>query len=157
MNSSIKALYTEIKRLDQLRKADKEAVAAALVAADAKAAASTLASKEAVNKAETAQANVNITQNEFRGSLKDQATTLMPRSEAENTTRELRGLITDLTIVVNGLRSRLDVGPPSLGALQAESDRRGGRDAGSGDTWKIVVGLAAIAVAAATVIVAIVR
>ena len=55
-----------------LRANDKEALAIALQAAD-----------KAKDKAEDAQRRVNETQNEFRGTLKDQAATLMPRAEAE--------------------------------------------------------------------------
>lgn len=55
-----------------LRASDKEALKLALDSAD-----------KAVNKAEEAQLRVNVTQNEFRGSLKDQAATMMPRREYE--------------------------------------------------------------------------
>lgn len=55
-----------------LRANDKEALKLALDASD-----------RAVNKAEEAQLRVNLSQNEFRGALKDQATTLLPRQEYE--------------------------------------------------------------------------
>ena len=58
---------------DKLREADKEAIKIALDSAD-----------KANDKSEKAQAKVNETQNEFRGALKDKASTLMPRIEAEN-------------------------------------------------------------------------
>lgn len=54
------------------------------------------AAKEAVNKAETAQGHVNESQNEFRGTLRDQAATLMPRAESELVARELRIQLDDL-------------------------------------------------------------
>lgn len=53
-----------------LRDNDKEALKLALDSAD-----------KAVNKAEEAQLRVNESQNEFRGALKDQASTLLPRGE----------------------------------------------------------------------------
>lgn len=142
--SSDAAIYAEIKRLDQLRSADQTAVAAALSAAEKAVAAALAASEKAVSKAETAQQRVNEGQNEFRGTLKDQAATLMPRTETESIVRELRGLIETQATSVANMRSRLDVGPPSLGALQAESDSRRGRDSGSGDTWRLVLGLGGI-------------
>lgn len=62
-----------------LRGNDKEALKLALDASD-----------RAVNKAEEAQLRVNVSQNEFRGALKDQATTLMPRAEYEVNHRSLQ-------------------------------------------------------------------
>jgi hypothetical protein len=41
------------------------------------------ASKEAINKAESAQKDYNVRSNEFRGQLSDQAKTLIPRREVE--------------------------------------------------------------------------
>ena len=58
-------------------------VQAALTSAKEAVAAALAASEKAVDKAETAQSKVNATQNEFRGTLKDQAATLMPIKEAE--------------------------------------------------------------------------
>lgn len=127
----------EVRRLDELREAESRridglltaqetAVTAALAAAEKAVAAALVASEKAVNKAELAQQRVNETQNEFRGTLKDQASTLMPRSEAENTNRELRGLIALQLEEIGDLRSRLDVGPPSLHTLQTRSDESAG-------------------------------
>jgi hypothetical protein len=65
-------LVTLKEHFEALRADDKEALQLALGAAD-----------KAVNKAEEAQLRVNQTQNEFRGTLKDQAATLMPRTEVE--------------------------------------------------------------------------
>ncbi len=45
---------------------------------------------EAVNKAEAAQRIVNVSQNEFRAQLRDQAATLMPRKEVEAMVHEIR-------------------------------------------------------------------
>jgi hypothetical protein len=149
---ALEALYVEVRRLDELSLSEKErvnglfnaqetAVNAALVAQEKAVAAALAASEKAVNKAEAAQGNVNETQNEFRGSLKDQATTQMPRAEAEVTFRELRGLIAAQGEIITGLRSRLDVGPPSLAAIQARSDNDAGRRSSSTQGW-VFVGMA---------------
>jgi methylase of polypeptide subunit release factors len=138
-------LDTEIKRLDQLRNADQRAVEAALAAAKEAVAAALAASEKAVNKAEVAQQHVNEGQNEFRATLKDQAATLMPRGETENLIRELRGLISGQGDVIVELRSRLDIGPPSLGVLQARSDQAVGHDAGALDTRTLLFALIGVA------------
>jgi hypothetical protein len=147
--------YAEIKRLDELAKAERRrvdglfkssevAVNAALVAQEKAVAAALAASEKAVNKAEIAQANVNENQNEFRGTLRDQALTLMPRAEAENLIRELRGLITAQAEVIAGLRSRLDIGPPSLATLQTRSDEQTGANARGQQDWARIVAAAGI-------------
>lgn len=167
-------VYADIRRLDQLRSADADsselltlervrrlderldaqvvAVQAALAAAEKAVAAALSAADKAVGKAEIAQAKVNDTQNEFRGSLRDQAQTLMPRAEAENTFRELRGLISTESVANQELRSRIDVGPPSLSVLQTRSDNAAGRREGmqalSGGAYAL---LAAIATGAALI------
>jgi hypothetical protein len=71
---SLEAVYAEIRRLDQLRAADQAAALTAL----------------------TNQQHVNERQNEFRGALKDQAATLMPRAEAEGLIRDLRATVESL-------------------------------------------------------------
>jgi hypothetical protein len=146
LTQKLSTAYAEIKRIDELAaqesrrvdgrfEASETAVGAALVAQEKAVAAALEASEKAVNKAETAQANVNATQNEFRGQLKDQAATQMPRSEAENIFRELRGLITAQGEVIAGLRSRLDIGPPSLSLLQTRSDESVGATRRSEQDW----------------------
>ena len=156
LTQKLSTAYAEIKRIDELaeqesRRVDgrfatsETAVNAALVAQEKAVAAALAASEKAVNKAETAQAGVNATQNEFRGQLKDQAATQMPRSEAENLFRELRGLISAQSEVIAGLRSRLDVGPPSLTELQTRSDQNQGRITGWNDVR--LLGLVVIAAA----------
>lgn len=72
-----------------LRADDKEALAIALKAADT-----------ATDKAEAAQRRVNETQNEFRGTLKDQATTLMPRAESEAKSKGVQAQIESLQKLV---------------------------------------------------------
>ena len=79
------------KRLDERFDSQEKAVAAALSAAEKAVSAALLAAEKAVEKAEAAQQRVNVTQNEFRGTLKDQAADLMPRSETELLVNDLRG------------------------------------------------------------------
>lgn len=145
----------ESRRIDGLLKAQETAVNAALAAAEKAVAAALAASEKAVNKAELAQGNVNETQNEFRGTLRDQAQTLMPRAEAENLIRELRGLLAAQADVIATMRSRLDVGPPSLGVLQARSDEQIGRRGGSRETFGDIRAIALVAFAAAGFVVAV--
>ena len=95
-NGRYSSFEVEIKRLDQLRQAGDLAVAAALAAAEKAVSAALISSEKAIDKAEFAQQRVNETQNEFRGTLKDQAATLMPRSETESLIRELRTAIEDV-------------------------------------------------------------
>jgi hypothetical protein len=71
------------KRFDERYDAQEKAVEAALSAAEKATSAAFAAAKEAVTKAEEAQQRVNVTQNEFRGTLADQAADLMPRKETE--------------------------------------------------------------------------
>lgn len=140
----------EVKRIDDLRSADQTAVAAALAAQKEAVSIAQVASDKAISKAEVAQSKVNEGQNEFRATLKDQAATLMPRAETELVVRELRGLIAVLSSEINGLRSRVDVGPPTLSTLQTRSDEAAGRSAGTLDartlTFSIVGVLIAISV-----------
>ena len=75
--------------------ADK-AVAAAFAASERGTTTALAATKEAISKAEAAQQRVNEGQNEFRATLKDQAATLMPRSETELLVKELRTQIASL-------------------------------------------------------------
>ena len=123
----------ESRRIDGLLKAQETAVNAALAAAEKAVAAALAASEKAVNKAEIAQQRVNETQNEFRGTLSDQAKNLMPRNEAENINRELREKIDAQGRSIADMRSRLDIGPPSLGVLQSRSDSEAGRHQGDLD------------------------
>lgn len=140
----------EVKRIDDLRSADQTAVAAALAAQKEAVSIAQVASDKAISKAEVAQSKVNEGQNEFRATLKDQAATLMPRAETELVVRELRGLIAVLSTEINGLRSRVDIGPPTLTTLQTRSDEAAGRNAGNLDAraliFSVVGALIAIAV-----------
>jgi hypothetical protein len=143
------AILAEIKRLDQLRASDQLATSTALTAAEKAVEAALTASDKAVTKSELAQKDVNATQNEFRGTLRDQAATFMPRAETESLIRELRGLINAQGEVISGLRSRLDTGPPSLGVLQARSDADAGRRAGALDMRNLIFAIGGLALAVA--------
>jgi hypothetical protein len=136
--SSDKLAEERTRRLDQRMDGQETAVAAALAAAEKADTAALTAADKAVGKAEVAQAKVNETQNEFRGTLRDQAQAFMPRSETENLIRELRGLIAGHANTITELRSRLDVGPPSLATLQTRSDEGVGRKSGVLETRALI-------------------
>lgn len=146
-NSSELLVREIVRRLDERMSAQETAVTTALASAEKAVAAALIAADKAVSKAEVAQGKVNETQNEFRGSLRDQAATQMPRSEAENTFRELRGLITTQAAALQDLRSRVDVGPPSLSVLQARSDNQAGQQQGvqlaTGNLYALIAAVAA--------------
>jgi hypothetical protein len=82
--------------VDQRFAASEVAVTTALFAAEKAVTAALVAAEKAVTKAELSQEKVNATQNEFRGTLRDQAAELMPRAETELIYKELRGAIEDL-------------------------------------------------------------
>lgn len=100
---------------DDLRQADKDALKLALNAAD-----------KANDKAETAQRVVNKSQNEFRGTLKDQAATLMPRSESEAVSKEFRTQLDDLKAKVNSLENRKQGAADSMKGIYAAIAAVGG-------------------------------
>ena len=81
------------KRLDERFEGQEKAVAAALTAQKEATTVALSSAEKAVDKAEQAQLRVNVTQNEFRATLKDQAADLMPRSETELLVRDLRSQI----------------------------------------------------------------
>lgn len=137
-------LGAEARRVDGMFDAQETAVNAALVAQEKAVAAALAASEKAVNKAEIAQQRVNETQNEFRGSLKDQANTLMPRLETENIVREIRGLVSVNTKELGDLRSRIDIGPPSLSLLQSRSDEGVGGNRSAQSSRALVFSVAAV-------------
>ena len=82
--------------VDQRFAASEVAVATALSSAEKAVTAALTAAEKAVAKAELSQEKVNATQNEFRGTLRDQAANLMPRAETELIYKELRQSIDDL-------------------------------------------------------------
>jgi methylase of polypeptide subunit release factors len=60
------------------------------------------ATEKAVAKAEIAQQRINMSQEEFRETLKDQAAIFIPRSESENNTMVIREQLQDV-------KTRLDL------------------------------------------------
>jgi hypothetical protein len=97
VEAQIDALETLINERDRQYgyrfSASEEAVRSALAAQDKFNQMVTQASREAVSKAEIAQQGVNERSNEFRGQLSDQASTLMPRREAEAGMLDIRNMI----------------------------------------------------------------
>lgn len=96
MQERDKADVERDKRLDERFEGQEKAVNAALAAAEKAVNAALESSEKAVTKAEIAQQRVNETQNEFRGTLRDQAADLMPRSETELLVKDLRAQIETL-------------------------------------------------------------
>ena len=84
---SIEALKEYV---DQRFASSEVAVTTALSSAEKAVGAALIAAEKAVEKAEAAQGRVNETQNEFRGTLRDQAADLMPRAETELLVKDLR-------------------------------------------------------------------
>ena len=78
----------------------EKAVNAALVAAKEAVNAALAAAKEAVTKAETANEKRLDNVNEFRGQLKDQAATLLPRAEADIRFRSIENELSKLSDAV---------------------------------------------------------
>jgi hypothetical protein len=149
-------LQLEVRRINDLRQADqislvaaltaaKTAVDAALAAAEKAVAAALIAAKEAVNKAELAQQRTNESQKDFQDQLKDLASSLLPRSEfliwMESVNEKLDANTTDL----GNLRSRIDIGPPSLATLQTRSDENAGRSKAITNYQATILGVAGIA------------
>lgn len=97
LETKVHSLRDILSERDQRYKERIEALerhfTAAMLAQEKFNAASVTAGKEAVDKAEEAQKEVNIRTNEFRGQLGDQAATLMPRKETEAEVNSLRLLI----------------------------------------------------------------
>lgn len=92
--------------VDTRFEAQREAVAAALAAQEKAVAAALAAADRAVAKAETAAERRFESQNEFRGTLTDQARTFMPRAEAEQTMRAMNEKLENLTARVNSRDDR---------------------------------------------------
>jgi hypothetical protein len=108
----------------------KEAVNAALIAADKAVNAALSAADRAVAKAEIATDKRFDGVNEFRAALSDNSRLLMPRAEAEQSFRVLSQKIDDV-----GIR------------LKAREDR----GLGGANVWAILISVIAIAVSIATV------
>jgi len=80
-------------------------------------------SEKAILKAEDAQKELNIKNNEFRGQLKDQATVLMPRSEFQVMHANLENTINNL---------KIDIGRQLELQRKELQDLRESRSAGEG-------------------------
>lgn len=91
------------------------------------------AAKEAIQKAEEAQQRVNIGQNEFRGSLSDLTSTMLPRREAEAALADHLRQIGELKDRVGELRQVVAVGSPDVRDLQTRSSNESGRRQGAID------------------------
>lgn len=104
------------------------------------------ASDAAVQKAEDAQKDVNERGNEFRGQLKDQNNTMMPRLEAEALLKELRASVDKLDDKLVLTNTRIEKAEANK---QGAVEVRGQQQIGVGQMTGIiglVIALAAIAV-----------
>lgn len=122
--------------VDTRFEAQREAVAAALAAQEKAVAAALAAADRAVAKAETAAERRFESQNEFRGTLTDQARTLMPRAESEQAIRMLNEKLDLLTARVN-----------------SRDDKAGAWAAG----WGLLVGLVGVVAAVISIVFALTR
>lgn len=84
------------------------AVNAALIAAKEAVNAALAAAKEAVTKAEVANEKRLDNVNEFRGQLKDQAATLMPRAEADVHFKAIENEVARINAIVLTSRGRFE-------------------------------------------------
>jgi chromosome segregation ATPase len=82
------------------------------------------ASEKAVSKAEMATEKRFDSVNEFRGSLKDQAATLMPREEADAKFKALESKIDEMKKEIVGLREFRSEGGGKAHAHQAALDQK---------------------------------
>ena len=128
--------------------------------------ASFAAYKEAVLKAETAQQELNIKNNEFRGQLKDQSETLMPRAEAQNmfksSSDKLISVETQFDSKLDGavkqFEAKFETARQDLAGLRESRSEGGGKSQGMQTSWIILigaVGLIASILSIATVAVAV--
>jgi hypothetical protein len=100
--SAVRESQGAIRREFEQRFSDSEkAIQAALTAADKAVQAALLAAKEAVAKAEVAAEKRFDAVNEFRGQLADQASSFMPRAEAEIRLSNMSDLIASNTNSIN--------------------------------------------------------
>jgi hypothetical protein len=140
---------TQVKALDAAFLAQQLAMQTALTAADKAVNAALEAAKEAVGKAETA-ANARFdSHNEFRKQLELQATTFMPRIEAELALGRTTDAINQLTTLVSGLVSRAEVDAIMLRnnerllEIAERVTRAEGHGSGMGSAWVYLIGAVA--------------
>jgi hypothetical protein len=112
------------------------AVVAALAAQEKAVAAALAAADRAVAKAENAAERRFEAQNEFRGTLSDQARTLFPRAEAEQ--------------VLKGMNEKIEV-------LTSRVNSRDDRGQGRGDVWGFIIGAAGLIAAVISILFALTR
>jgi chromosome segregation ATPase len=125
------------------------------------------ASTKLVNERQTAQQKFeeNVKErfaqvNEFRGSLDDLGKSMGTRRELEQAVDAQRLSAATLAKEISALRSRIDVGPEDLRALQSKSDESSGKDAGEASRRAlraVSVAIVSAGVAGVAVIVAIVQ
>jgi hypothetical protein len=113
----------------------------------------TKSSNLAVTKAEEAQQRVNVSQNEFRGQLADQAATLMPRRESEAGHDEHTRQLAELREQIAQLRTELAVGPPGLSELSRTASHHEGAAEAKGTTNAQILTMLGVAAAIALVVV----
>ena len=125
---------TQTKAVDAAFVAQQTAMQTALTAAERAVATAMLAAEKAVDKAEDAATKRFEAVNEFRGQLSDQASTFMPRTEADV---RLQGLAKDVA------------------ALKEQLDKTSGRGAGMDKAWGFLVAVVAAVGGVIAIIVAV--
>jgi len=130
----IKYLETRIVSVD-----DKHT--AAVTAVKELSTSTSAASEKAILKAEEAQKELNIKNNEFRGQLKDQADVLMPRSEALSMIKNIEEKMANFKHETD---SKFDISRKDVQGLRESRSEGGGRSSGQQMSWALllaVVGL----------------
>jgi len=134
------ALREEIDKRHAQRFADQQRAVDAALAAQEKATSAALAdAQRAVLKAESAAERRFEGVNEFRQTLSDQATHLMPRAEVQIELASLRGKIADLVNLQQTLIAGLT---EKIVGVESGLARFRDREAGMGLSAKIVTGVA---------------
>jgi hypothetical protein len=139
-----------MERIDALIRSAEEAERHRRELDDAKAKAvdaAFAAAEKAVAKAEEAQGRVNIAQNEFRGQLADQASTLMPRKEVEALLAEQTRQVSEIRDALGQLRTAVAVGPSGLIQLQEARARTEGKAAGITAMQSLAISLGGLFIA----------
>lgn len=125
------------RRSGQRFESQEKAVNAALIAAKEAVNAALIAAKEAVIKAEGSTEKRFDATNEFRAQLADQASTFMPRAEAEQRIGQMAEKLSDLD------RRLTD----SLAAVVTQLSAGVGRSSGYATAWSVLLGALVVAVA----------
>jgi hypothetical protein len=125
-------LRTDLEAFKKLMEERDRRITERFQAMDEKTSLALTSSKEAVAKAETATEKRFDAVNEFRGQLKDQASTLLPRAEAEAKFRSFDDKLDD---------------------LKKSRDEGQGKTTGVGASWGVVAAVIVILLALAEVLV----